>query len=78
MVVVAVSWQDLASGFLHHLGKDSLEEWASFVIMAEYEFPDERSDEAEGFLRSLHDAANGWPLAPDAETTARQLVQGTE
>ena len=58
------SWQDLAVGFLHHYGKDSLEEWASFVIMADYDFPEERGDDAERFLNGLHDIANGWPPSP--------------
>jgi hypothetical protein len=42
-----------------HHGKDSLADWASFVIMAAYDFPDERSDEAERFAQSFNDAANG-------------------
>ena len=37
----------------------SLVEWASFVIMTDYALP--MSDEAERFLESLHDAADGCP-----------------
>ena len=64
MLVVPLSWQDLAVGFLHHYGQDTLEEWASFVIMADYDFPEERGDDAERFLNGLHDIANGWPPSP--------------
>jgi hypothetical protein len=75
--IVQVSWSDLALGFLHHYGRDSLEPWASFVLMAEYEFPEERDEEAERFLESLHDAANGWPVSPGADETARRLGQAS-
>jgi hypothetical protein len=73
MTVVPVSWQDLAVGFLHHFGQGTMEEWASFVLMADYDFPEERGDEAERFLAALHDVANGWPPSPDLYGLAERL-----
>ena len=47
MTVFPVAWRDLAVGFLHYLGhRDTLEEWASFVVMADYDFPEERGEDA--------------------------------
>jgi hypothetical protein len=76
MPVVPVSWQDLAVGFLRHHGQDTLEEWASFVVMADYEFPEDRGNDAERFLEALHDAANEWPLPSDVEELAQRLSAG--
>lgn len=73
MTVVPVSWQDLAVGFLHHSGQSTLEEWASFVLMANYDFPEERGDDTERFLTALHDVANGWPTSPDLYELAERL-----
>jgi hypothetical protein len=72
--VVPVAWADLAKGFLTHLGKASFEEWASFVVMAEFDYPTERTDDDGVFLESLHDAANGWPLRADAQDIAQRLA----
>ncbi len=64
MTVVPVSWQDLAAGFLHCFGQSTLQDWASFVVMADNDFPEERGEDAERFLALLHDAANGWLPSP--------------
>lgn len=71
---VLVSWQDLADGFLHHYGdQDALEEWASFVLTDYCEFPEERGDDVERFLESLHDAAGGGSPPPIVHELALRL-----
>lgn len=72
--VVPVTWRDLALGFLNHLGKPSLAEWASFVIMAEYDFPQDRTEEEERFLELIYDASSNWAMDPESISIARGLA----
>jgi hypothetical protein len=76
--IIQVTWQDLATGFLWHLHRPTLNDWACFVIMSDIEFPGERgrrSETEERFLENLHNAANDWPLDEDAESLGAALAR---
>ena len=74
--VVPATWAEVATGFLRHLGEPTLDEWASFVVMSEFDLPEDRSSDAEAFWESVHDASNKWPLHADAEEVARRVASG--
>lgn len=75
---VPVTAQDLARGFLHHLGRPTLRGWACYVVMADLGLPDLYGDEnREALLDNIHAAANNWPLDADARAFAEVLLGGT-
>jgi hypothetical protein len=72
--VVRVTWPEVASGFLRHLAEPDLDEWASFVVMSDFDLPEHRSPDEEALWSGVHDASNKWPVGPDVEQIARRVA----